>query len=75
MRAPVIRMPIHRPQANAYAERFVRTLRADCLDRLLILGRRHLEPVPRIYTAHYDRERPIVRSCSTLWGGSVRSSV
>ncbi|MGH3084352.1 MAG: integrase core domain-containing protein [Gaiellaceae bacterium] len=54
----VIRTPIRAPQANAYAERFVRTVRADCLDWLLIIGRRHLETVLRIYTAHYNRERP-----------------
>jgi putative transposase len=54
----VIHTPIRAPQANAYAERFVRTVRAECLDWLLILGRRHLESVLRIYTAHYNRERP-----------------
>jgi putative transposase len=54
----VIHTPIRAPQANAYAERFVRTLRAECLDWLLIIGRRHLETVLRIYTAHYNRERP-----------------
>jgi putative transposase len=54
----VIHTPIRAPQANAYAERFVRTVRAECLDWLLIIGRRHLESVLRIYTAHYDRERP-----------------
>ncbi len=51
----VIHTPIRAPQANAYAERFVRT---ECLDWLLIIGRRHLETVLRIYTAHYTRERP-----------------
>jgi putative transposase len=50
--------PIRAPQANAYAERFVRTVRAECLDWLLIIGRRHLEHVLRVYTAHYNRERP-----------------
>jgi putative transposase len=49
----VIHTPIRAPQANAYAERFVRTVRNECLDWLLILGRRHLESVLRSYTAHY----------------------
>jgi len=54
----VIHTPIRAPQANAYAERFVRTVRAECLDWLLILGRRHLERVLRVYTTHYNSERP-----------------
>jgi putative transposase len=54
----VIHTPIRAPQANAYAERFVRTVRAECLDWLLIIGRHHLEHVLRIYTTHYNRERP-----------------
>jgi putative transposase len=54
----IIHTPIRAPQANAYAERFVRTVRAECLDWLLILGRRHLERTLRIYTTHYNRERP-----------------
>jgi putative transposase len=54
----VIHTPIRAPQANAYAERFVRTVRDECLDWLLIVGRRHLETVLRTYTTHYNRERP-----------------
>jgi transposase InsO family protein len=54
----VIHTPVRAPQANAYAERFVRTIRNDCFDWLLILGRRHLEHTLRIYTTHYNRERP-----------------
>ena len=54
----VIHTPIRAPQANAYAERFVRTVRAECLDWILILGRRHLERVLRIYTTHYNHGRP-----------------
>jgi putative transposase len=54
----VIHTPIRAPQANAYAERFVRTVRAGCLDWLLIVGRRHLETALSIYADHYNRERP-----------------
>jgi putative transposase len=54
----VIRTPVQAPNANAYAERWVRTLRADCLDRILILGRRHLEQVLRVDRRHYNEHRP-----------------
>jgi transposase InsO family protein len=54
----VIRTPVQAPNANAYAERWVRTLRADCLDRILILGHHHLEHVLRIYRRHYNEHRP-----------------
>jgi len=54
----VIRTPIRAPQANAHAERLVRTVRAECLDWLLILGRRHLEHVLRRYLTHCNAERP-----------------
>jgi putative transposase len=54
----VIHTPVRAPQANACAERFVRTVRNECLDWLLIIGRRHLERVLRSYTVHYNRERP-----------------
>ena len=54
----VIRTPVQAPNANAYAERWVRTVRSDCLDRILILGRRHLEHVLRVYRRHYNEHRP-----------------
>jgi putative transposase len=54
----VIRTPIQAPNANAHAERWIRTLRADCLDRIIILGRRHLEHVLRVYRGHYNAHRP-----------------
>jgi transposase InsO family protein len=54
----IVRTPIRAPRANAFAERWVRTVRNECLDWMLVLGRRHLERVLRIYTAHYNEARP-----------------
>src|SRR5215207_3948037 len=54
----VIRTPVRAPNANAHAERWVRTVRADCLDHLLIFGRRHLERVLAVYVRHYNAHRP-----------------
>jgi transposase InsO family protein len=54
----VIRTPIRVPRANAFAERFVGTVRRECLDQVLIYGRRHLERVLQTYVAHYVDERP-----------------
>jgi len=54
----VICTPIRAPNANAFAERWVRTRRADCLDWLLILGLRHLNRVLRIYVEHDNQKRP-----------------
>jgi hypothetical protein len=56
--AEVLLTPVRAPNANAYAERWVRTVRSECLDWLLIVGRGHLERVLRVYVAHYNRHRP-----------------
>jgi hypothetical protein len=54
----IIRTPFRAPQANAVAERFVRTVRSECLDRLLILNEQHLERVLDVFVEHYNDHRP-----------------
>jgi transposase InsO family protein len=54
----VIRTPVRAPRANAIAERFIGTLRRECLDHLLIIGPRHLTAVLREYVRHYNGHRP-----------------
>jgi putative transposase len=54
----VIRTPVRVPNANAHMERWVGTVRRECLDRLLILGRRQLTHVLRVYVQHYNGARP-----------------
>jgi putative transposase len=54
----IIRTPFQAPNANAFAERWVGTIRRDCLDWLLIASRRQLEHVLRIYVEHYNTHRP-----------------
>ena len=54
----VVRTPVRAPRANAVAERWVGTVRRECQDRLLILGRRHLQAVLREFVDHYNAARP-----------------
>src|SRR5262249_4208704 len=54
----VIKAPVQAPNARARAERWVGTARRECLDRLLILGRRHLEHVLRSYVRHFNEHQP-----------------
>jgi transposase InsO family protein len=54
----VIKAPVRAPKARAHAERWVGSVRRECLDRLLILGRRQLEHVLSSYVAHYNGHRP-----------------
>jgi putative transposase len=56
--ARVIKAPIRAPKVNAFAERFVRTVRSEVLDLTLVLGRRHLDRILRRYTEHYNAQRP-----------------
>jgi hypothetical protein len=70
----VLVTPVQAPRANAYAERWVRTVRAECLDWLLIVGRSHLEQVLRVYVEHYN---PRVAYCFDAYAplGDDRAAV
>jgi transposase InsO family protein len=67
----IIRTPFRAPQANAFAERWVGTVRRDCLDWLLIVSRRRLERTLRVYVDHYGCKS----SCWTGGGSFARVSV
>ena len=54
----IVKTPVRASRVNAFAERFVGTVRRECLDRILILGRRHLKQVLAEYIAHYNEHRP-----------------
>jgi transposase InsO family protein len=54
----VIKTPVRSPRANAYYERWVRTVRAESLDHMLILGSGHLERVVRQFVSHHNEQRP-----------------
>jgi transposase InsO family protein len=53
----IVRTPVQAPNANAHAERFVRSIRAECLDRLILFGERRLLRALDEFTAHYHGER------------------
>jgi transposase InsO family protein len=52
-----LKLPVRSPDLNAYAERFVRSIRSECLARIVPLGERHLRNAVREYTEHYHFER------------------
>jgi putative transposase len=56
--ARIIRTPVQVPEANGIAERFVRTVRTECLDWMLIVNARHLERTLAVFVDHYNRHRP-----------------
>ena len=54
----IIKTPVRSPRANSFAERYVGTLRRECLDHLLIYGERHLRRILAEYSRHYNEHRP-----------------
>lgn len=53
-----MKTPIRAPKANAFAERWVGSVRRECLDHVLVFGRRHLQHVLGAYVEYYTRPRP-----------------
>jgi putative transposase len=56
--ARIIKTPVRSPRANSFAERYVGTLRRECLDHVLIYGERHLQRTLAEYARHYNEHRP-----------------
>ena len=54
----VVRTPVRALRANAFCGRWIRTVRTECMEWLLIFSRRHLERVLKIYIRHYNQQRP-----------------
>jgi len=52
-----LRLPAHSPNLNAYAERFVLSIKSECLRKLVLLGERHLRVAVTEFVEHYHRER------------------
>jgi transposase InsO family protein len=71
----IIHTPVRAPNANAFAERWVRSVREECLDRIVILGEGHLRRVLTAYVDYYNHARPhqgIAQQCPTRLESSAR---
>jgi hypothetical protein len=54
----ILKTPFRTPNANAFAERFLRTVRSECLDHLLVVNERHFDRILRSYACRYNGYRP-----------------
>ncbi|HWN68895.1 MAG TPA: integrase core domain-containing protein, partial [Haliangium sp.] len=63
-----LRLPPSSPNLNAYAERFVRSIKGECLGKLVLLDENHLRTVVREYVAHYHTERSLLAAASVALG-------
>jgi putative transposase len=70
----IVQTPYQAPNANAYAERFVRSIKEECLDRVIPLGEHHFRRVVREYVAHYHLERNHQGLGNTLIAGAPARS-
>jgi len=69
----ILRTPVRAPRANAFAERWIGTVRRELLDRMLILGQRHLGTVLAGYLAHYNQHQPAPAAPRTRSSATARS--
>ena len=74
----VVQTPYQAPNANAHAERFVRSIKEECLDRMILLGERHFRRAVTEFVAHYDGERnhqglenALIERPPTVHGGRI----
>ena len=77
-----VKLPARSPNLNAYAERFMRSIKSECLSRMIPLGENHLRASIRAFVAHYHLERIIKVSITSSsarrrirWGPTVASDV
>ena len=67
----VLLTPVRAPNANAYAEHFVRSIKEECLDRMMPMGERHFRRAVREFVAHYYAERNHQRLQNRLITGAA----
>ena len=70
----ILRTPVRAPNANAFCERFLRSVRAECLDHVLIRGEDHLGSILRRYCAYFNDARPHQGFGQKIPGGPPESS-